>query len=402
MTNATLLHTLADPASRPDPYSVYARFREEPVTVQEDGTYVVSTYREISQLLHDPRISSDPRNQPDSGDPPPLSPFIAQDPPDHDRLRRLAMRQFGPPHTPGVVAESEPDIRRLVDGLLTGVGDKKRIDVVDDFAYPLPVTVICHLLGVPREDEPKFRGWSGTIVAGTDPGDQENADELVQKSQEARQGVFGYLGELVARHRSDPGDDFLSRLVTESVEDQRMSDLDMQATGSLLLVAGHETTVNLITNGTLTLLRNPDVLERLRNDPSMSIRLVEELLRFEPPVQYLPNRSAVADIEVGGTTIPKGSRVVLLLASASRDPQHFSDPERFDPDRADNQHFGFGGGVHFCFGAPLARLETQIALVTLARRLRNPRLAEDPPPYRPSPVLRGPRRLVVEVDGIDP
>ena len=362
----------------------------------------MSTYDEISQLLHDPRISSDPRNQPDPGELPPLFPFISQDPPGHDTLRRLAMRQFGPPHTPGVVAASEPDIRDLVDGLLSAVGDNTRIDVVDDFAYPLPVAVICHLLGVPHEDEPKFRGWSGAIVAGTDPGDQENADELVQKSQEARQGVFAYLGELVTRHRSDPGNDFLSRLAAESEEGQRMSDLDMQATGSLLLVAGHETTVNLITNGTLTLLRNPDVLERLRNDPSMSIRLVEELLRFEPPVQYLPNRSAIADIDIAGTTIPKGSRVVLLLASASRDPQHFSDPERFDPDRPDNQHFGFGGGVHFCFGAPLARLETQIALVTLARRLRNPRLAEDPPPYRPSPVLRGPRHLPVEVDGIDP
>ena len=144
------------------------------------------------------------------------------------------------------------------------------------------------------------------------------------------------------------------------------------------------------------------MLERLRRDPEMSIRLVEELLRFEPPVQYLPNRSAVADIDVGGSTIPKGSRVVLLLASGSRDPQHYTDAERFDPDRPDNEHFGFGGGVHFCFGAPLARLEAQIALVALAQRLRNPRLVEDPPPYRPSPVLRGPRHLAVEVDGIDP
>ena len=402
MTDTTLLRTLADPSSRPDPYSVYERFREEPISVQDDGTYVVSTYREISALLHDPRISSDPRNQPDPGEVPPFFPFIAQDPPGHDRLRRLAMRQFGPPHNAGLVARSEPEIRRLVDELLAAVADRKRIDVVDDFAYPLPVAVICRLLGVPREDESKFHVWADAIIAAAGAGDQQGADQLIQKGQEARQSVFAYLGELIARHRSDPGDDLLSRLATEPDDDQRMTDVDMQVTGVLLLVAGHETTVNLITNGTLTLLRNPDVLERLRREPEMSIRLVEELLRFEPPVQYLPNRSTTADIDVGGTTIPKGSRVVLLLASASRDPRVVADPERFDPDRPDNQHFGFGGGVHFCFGAPLARLETQIALVALAQRLRNPRLLEDTPPYRPSPVLRGPRHLPVEVDRIDP
>ena len=228
MTNATLLRTLADASSRPDPYSVYARFREEPICVQEDGTYVLSTYPEISALLHDPRISSDPRNQPDPGELPPFFPFIGQDPPDHDRLRRLAMRQFGPPHNPGLVAASEPEIHRLVDQLLSAVADKTRIDVVDDFSYPLPVTVICRLLGVPREDEAKFQGWADAIVAGAGAADQEGADALMQRSQEARQAVFAYLGELIARHRSDPGDDLLSRLATEPVDDQRMSDIDMQ------------------------------------------------------------------------------------------------------------------------------------------------------------------------------
>jgi cytochrome P450 len=181
-----------------------------------------------------------------------------------------------------------------------------------------------------------------------------------------------------------------------------MSDQELQVTGVLLLVAGHETTVNLIANGTLTLLRNPELLPRLRADRELAVPLVEELLRYEPPVQFLPNRNALADIEVAGTTIPKGSRIVLLVASASRDPEFFDDPERFDPDRRDNQHYGFGGGVHYCFGAPLARLEAQLALLALASRLRNPRLVEDPPPYRPSPVLRGPRHLLVEVDGIEP
>jgi cytochrome P450 len=184
--------------------------------------------------------------------------------------------------------------------------------------------------------------------------------------------------------------------------DDRLDDLALAASGVLLFVAGHETTVNLISNGMLTLLRHPEVLEWLRNEPQLAPSLVEELLRFEPPVQYAGNRSTLADIEIAGTTIPKRSRVILLFASGNRDPLQFDDPERFIPDRRDNQHLGYGGGVHYCFGAPLARLETQIALVELARRLRNPRLVDHPPPYRPSSVLRGPVHLLVDIDGIDP
>jgi cytochrome P450 len=174
----------------------------------------------------------------------------------------------------------------------------------------------------------------------------------------------------------------------------------MVDTGMLLLLAGHETTVNLITNGMLTLLRHPDVLERLRREPDLVIGLVEELLRYEPPATVLPNRWALADIDIAGTTIPRGSNVILLLASGNRDPARFRDPERFDPDREDNQHLGFGSGIHHCFGAPLARLEAQIALPALARRLENPRLVQDPPPYRQSATLRGPRHLLVEIDGV--
>jgi cytochrome P450 len=188
--------------------------------------------------------------------------------------------------------------------------------------------------------------------------------------------------------------------------------MELLSSAVLLLVAGHETTVNLIANGVLTLLRHPQVLDRLRAEPELSIHLVEELLRYEPPVQFLPNRSALDDIEIAGTTIPKGSRVILVLAAGSRDPDHVHDPDRFDPDRFDpdrfglardrDQHLGLGGGIHYCFGAPLARLETQIALSELARRLVNPRLVVDPPPYRENAVLRGPRHLQVAIDGIAP
>jgi cytochrome P450 len=167
----------------------------------------------------------------------------------------------------------------------------------------------------------------------------------------------------------------------------------------LLLIAGHETTVNLIANGALTLLRHPAELERLRDDSGRAIRVVEEVLRFEPPVQFIA-RFALADIEVGGVTIPRGSGIRLMLAAGNRDPARFADPDRFDPDRPDNEHLGFSGGIHYCVGAPLARIEGHVALAALAHRLVNPRLVEDPPPYRPNAVLRGPRHLLVDFDGI--
>jgi cytochrome P450 len=173
----------------------------------------------------------------------------------------------------------------------------------------------------------------------------------------------------------------------------------------MLLIAGHETTVNLIANGMLTFLRHPEQLERVRSEPEYVIRVVEELLRFEPPVQIIPNRSALEDIPLGETTIPAGAGIFLAVAAGNRDAARFSDPDVFDPERQDGpagQHLGYGGGVHYCFGAPLARLEVQIALQALARRLVNPRLVTDPPPYRPSPILRGPLHLQIEVDGVRP
>jgi cytochrome P450 len=171
---------------------------------------------------------------------------------------------------------------------------------------------------------------------------------------------------------------------------------------ALLLIAGHETTVNLIGNGMLTLLRYPEVLQRLRRQPELSARVVEELLRYEPPVQLLPNRTALEDIDIAGTTIPRGAPINLVLAAGSRDPSHVSHPDQFDPDRPQNEHLGFGGGIHYCFGAPLARTEAQIALPELVRRLENLRLVSDPPPYRPSPILRGPRHLPVQFDRVAP
>ena len=259
------------------------------------------------------------------------------------------------------------------------------------------MAVICRLLGVPPADEPQFQVWAAQVVGGIDAANLEDSQEAVKRRNEGMLGLFTYLGELVKKHRGSPDGSMMSGLANDDAADA-MSDLDLQVTGVLLLIAGHETTVNLIANGTLTLLRNPAALARLKREPAWANPVVEELLRFEPPVQYLPNRAALEDITINGTTIPKGSKLTLLLAAANRDPDRFTDPDRFDPDRPDNQHLGFGSGLHYCFGAPLARREVHLALAALASRLDNPRLVEDPPPYRPSPVLRGPRHLRVAYD----
>ncbi|MGW6841721.1 cytochrome P450 [Streptomyces sp. NPDC054958] len=411
-----MLRKIIDYANRADPYPLYEELRRTPVFHDEDGPYVVSTYHEIQALLHDPRISSDPRNltlsatdplAQDEGDGSKLPPvFIRLDPPDHDRLRRITNRPFGPPHSPHRVHDMRGELGGIVSALIDGIvdgGSPERIDLVEQFSYPFPVTVICRLLGVPHEDEPRFHVWADTLAASLDP-DPDAAPGTTSKAAADAQIELGmYLAELIEERRKNPGEDMLSQLAAVAEEpDGSMSTMEIISTAALLLIAGHETTVNLITNGMLTLLRHPDVLRRLREDPQLSVPIVEELLRYEPPVHLLPRRSTLADIEVGGVNIPKGATVSLILASGNRDPKRFENPDRFDPDRGDIQHLGLGSGIHSCFGAPLARMEAQLALSELARRLENPRLLQDPPPYRRNAVLRGPRHLPIACDGIRP
>jgi len=410
MPEASIFDQVLDPANRANPYPLYAELRKTPVTRQADGTYVVSTYDEIVALLHDPRVSSDPRQHPgvagatpaaEEGPPGlPLS-FINRDPPDHDRLRELAMRPFGPPCSPGWIEGMRPWLAEVTAGLIDKLAGRSPVDIVDDFAYPLPVTAICRILGVPREDQPRFHVWADALIETIDPG-AGTFEERFRRRQQVNVELGQYLGELADARARKPGDDLISGLLAEAGPHGPMSREDVLSTASLLLVAGHETTVNLITNGMLTLLRHPDVLDRLRREPAMVTWLVEELLRFEPPVQMRTNRITLADIEVAGVTIPAGSPLALVLAAGNRDPNRFPDPDRFDPDRTDNEHLAFNSGIHYCFGAPLARVEAQVALPALARRLVNPRLVTDPPPYRPSPELRGPRHLTVDIDGIVP
>ncbi|MFE5545838.1 cytochrome P450 [Streptomyces sp. NPDC056534] len=409
----TLLHQILDYANRADPYPIYEELRRTPVHHEADGPYVISTYYEIRSLLHDPRISSDPRNQTSAGADPlaeaspeesALPPsFLRLDPPEHDRMRRMTNRHFGPPHSPHRVDGMRPELHDIVTGLIDGLGDPGRIDLVEEFSYPFPVTVICRLLGVPREDEARFHTWADTLAASLDPDpDADPAERGTGAAHEARMQLGMYLAGLIEERRKNPGNDMLSQLATAKGPDGPMATMELLSTAALLLIAGHETTVNLITNGMLTLLRHPDVLRRLRTERRLAVPIVEELLRYEPPVQLLPGRTTLADIEVRGVTIPQGSTLWLVLASGNRDPQRFENPDRFDPDRPDIQHLGLGSGIHSCFGAPLARLEAQLALAELARRLENPRLLDDPPPYRQNAVLRGPRHLRIACDGIRP
>jgi cytochrome P450 len=408
MAQASIFEQILDPVNRANPYPLYAQLRKTPVARQPDGSYVVSTYREIVALLHDRRVSSDPRSHPELADtqpeegPPglPLD-FLRRDPPEHDRLRELATRPFGPPHTPGRIEGMRSWLAEVSNDLIDNLAGKHRIDLVDDFAYPLPVTAICRLLGVPREDQPRFRQWADAIVAAADPTTGPFAERQHRRNQ-VRAELGQYLDGLAGAHARQPGDDLISGLLTDTGPGAPMSRADVLSTAALLLVAGHETTVNLIANGMLTLLRHPGVLDRLRHEPNLITPLVEELLRYEPPVQFLADRVTTADITIAGTTIPQGSPLVLVLAAGNRDPGRFPDPDRFDPDRTDNVHLGFGSGVHYCYGAPVARVETQVALPALARRLHNPRQVTDSPPYRPNPELHGPRHLLVELDAVVP
>jgi cytochrome P450 len=374
MHQGNLFDQILNPANRHNPYPLYAQLRETPISQQEDGTYVVSTYREIEALLYDPRISSDERQR----EPGSRLPFILLDPPDHNRLRRVVIHQFTPQRIEGM----RDLVIQIVNELLDAQRNRNQLDIVDDFAHPLPVRVISKMLGVPIQDKARFEVWVSPLIRTIEPLQNVSEAEVEERASEAVMQMKEYLRGLIATRRDRPEDDLISALVMSTSHD-----------------GSYETTVNSITNGMLTLLRHPDVLARLRRDPNMVIRTVEEVLRYEPPV-HIRTRTTLADINIAGVTIPKDSTVVLLLASGSRDPARFPDPDRFDPDRTDNEHFGFGRGIHYCVGAPLARMETQIALNALVRRFLNPRLVTDPPPYRELATLRGPQHLAVTFDHI--
>lgn len=401
-----LLLQLLDQSNRADPYPVYRQFLEVgPLQFPDANVHVFSRFADCGEILRHPASCSDrlkstiAQREIAAGAPArPFGPpgFLFLDPPDHTRLRKLVSKAF----SPKVVKALEADVIGLVDEMLDRVADKGRFDVVADLAYPLPVAVICRLLGVPLEDEPQFSSASALLAQGLDPfvtftGEVPDGH---QDRMRAGRWLRDYLRGLVHRRRASPADDLISRLIAVEESGDQLDEEEIVATCNLLLIAGHETTVNLIGNAVLAMLRHPRHWRALGDDASKAPAIVEETLRYDPPVQ-LVGRIAGEDMTVaGGIEVPKGDSLMLLLASAHRDPAVTERPDEFDPGRASIRHLAFGHGPHFCLGAPLARLEAAVALSAFAKRFPNIALDGDPV-YKPNVTLRGMARLPVSLGG---
>jgi pimeloyl-[acyl-carrier protein] synthase len=386
-----------DPEFVADPYPTYHRLRaEDPVHHSPLGFWVLTRYADVIAMLRDPRLVKEP-----------IAAFVAarfgmtvppglglsmldRDPPDHTRLRGLVSKAF----TPKALESLRPHIQQIVDGLLAQVESRGEMDLIEEFAYPLPVRVICEMLGVPVADHERFKHWGLDIARGLDAIMLPPDSEVAKRSMAGRHALSDYFRELIARRRAAPQEDMLSALIAAEEAGDKLNNDELLATCILLLVAGHETTVNLIGNGTLALLRHPDQLRRLREQPGLIGSAVEELLRYDGPVQRTA-RIPSEDVTIGGQVIPKGEMVMPFLGAADRDPTQFPDPDRLDIGRADNRHIAFGMGIHFCLGAPLARMEGQIAINTLVQRMPKLALATDKPEFRQSLTLRGLRTLPV-------
>ena len=394
-----LLLQMLDPANRADPYPLFAQIRElGPLLMPESNMTVFSSFADCDEVLRHPDSCSDSMKSsvvqrhlaagatPPRGNTPG---FLFLDPPDHTRLRKLAQQAFAP----RVVRALEPDIAAMVDGLLDAMAAAGSADLISDLAYPLPVAVICRLLGVPVEDESQFSSAAALVAQALDPimSITGAPDPEADARLEAGAWLREYLGELVERRRADPQQDLISALIAAEEDGDQLTADEIVATCNLLLIAGHETTVNLIGGGVLELLRHPDQMDRLRRDPSLVRTAVEELLRYTSPVFLATERYAREDLELGGVAIPRGGLVFGALGSANRDGAAFADPDRLDVARAENKHLGFGEGIHYCLGAPLARLEARVAIETLLRRSPDLHLAvpAESLRWRRSLILRG-------------
>lgn len=312
--------------------------------------------------------------------------LLSADPPDHTRLRRLVSAEF----TPRRVEDLRPRVREISDSLIESFnGDP--VDLIDAYAFPLPFQVICELLGVPEIDRESFRGWSNTIAAGM--------AAMSEQTVAAATNLAAYVGDLVERRRSEPDSALLSALIQQSEASDRLSRDELTSLVFLLLIAGHETTVNLIGNAMYLLLERPSLATALRSDPSLLPSAVEEFLRYESPVKMSTIRVTTEPLTVGDVTIPAGEPVLISLMGANRDPHAFADPDELDVSRKDGQHLAFGHGPHFCLGAPLARMEGEIAIGSLLARFPRMRLAvpADELEWRPGMLLRGLAHLPVHL-----
>jgi cytochrome P450 len=399
------LGVLADPATRPDPYPVLAALREASPFAEFDGKLVVAgRHADCSAVLRHPNASSQrsesllaagaPRRARERPS------FLSLDPPDHTRLRRLVSKAF----TPRMIARLEPRIRAITGELLTAAAGAGEIELVSQLAYPLPVRIISEMLGVPIEDHPRFAGWSARLAHSLQPGfgiDSDVVASRAEAAQAASDEFAEYFRELIAVRRARPAADLLSDLIRAEDNGEMLTEDELIATCVLLLVAGHETTVGLISNAILALLRHPDQLALIRVNPDLAADAVEETLRYDAPVQ-MTARVARGGMPVGDVEAPDGALVLLLLAATGRDPEVFAEPDRFDLGRGATGHLAFAAGPHFCLGAPLARLEAATAVRAFATRLTKPELDCDSLAYKPNVNLRGPERLVVRFAAVTP
>ena len=392
---------LFGPAMLADPYPTYHRLREaQPVSwVPQLDAWVVTSFEAVSAALRNSQLSSDRFERVrtrlagkglDGVLDERARSLIHMDPPDHTRLRGLVNKAF----TPRAVEAMERRIQKMIDGLLDAVQDRGKMDAMSELAYPLPITVIAEMLGVPPEDRDQFKKWSDEIsVVLSGDAAALPADEL-RRAIAARHELVEYFRTIVTRRRAAPQEDLLTALVRAEEGGGRLSEDELYSTAVLLLIAGNETTTNLIGNGLLALLRHPDEMRKLQAGPTLIASAIEEMLRFDSPVQ-LTTRMAKVDLEIQGTMIRRGQWVYLVLAAANRDPAQFPDPDRFDVARKENKHVSFGAGPHFCLGAPLARLEAQLVFRTLLSRFPGLRFMNEAIEHRNNFNLRGVKALPV-------
>ncbi len=394
-------YTPLSPEVIANPYPMYQLLRaNDPVhwsPLME--AWVLTRYDDVVAVLTNPNMSADRRQaqnrlaqeavrrEEEFGPFGRTQTMLTSDPPEHTRLRRLVSKAF----TPRVVETMRPRIQEIVDELLDGVQGAGTMDIVRDLAYPLPVIVIAEMLGVPPDDREDFKRWSDEIVATLGP---VVAEDVLKRASQSIHDLSQYFRGIIAQRREEPREDLISSLIAAEEQGQILSEDELLATAMLLLVAGNETTTNLIGNGMLALLRNPDQMRKLRDEPGLIQTGVEELLRYDSPVQGT-GRVATEETAINGHVVTPGQVVFTSLGAANRDPAQFDEPDRLDITRSPNEHVSFGDGIHFCLGAPLARAEGQIAIGTLLRRFPEPRLEQENPPWGGSFILRGLKSLPV-------
>ncbi|WIG60099.1 MAG: Putative cytochrome P450 hydroxylase [Ktedonobacterales bacterium] len=396
------------PAFREDPYAFYRRLRDDdpvhwgmPFEPSLPGVWHVARYADIVAVLKDARYTHQPPREDSAAgealagaDPVQLyftlvrQSLLFNDPPEHTRLRALVSRAF----TPRMVEALRPRVAAVANTLVDAAAARGSLDVIADYARPLTIAIIAEMLGVPEEAQRRLSAWAGVLVRAVDC---KRTPEIYDEAARVALEIYAYFNELLAARRGQAGNGLLALMqATHEQDGDRLSEPELIVTATTLLVAGHETTVNLIGNGTLALLRHPEQLALLRERPELAAGAVEEFLRYDAPSQ-MASRYVTEDMMLGGKTIQRGQVLNLLLGSGNRDPEAFAEPDRLDITRGENRHLAFGMGMHYCLGAPLARLEGQVALPLLLRRLPGLRALDAEPVWRDTVGFRGLARLPV-------